>query len=212
MDYTCKWCHEIKSEEEFIRRDPKLPYSAGNIRCCKVCNRARNRARYTDPVIREKQLTANSNWRRENLDRQRELEREFLARNPNNLKARSKVGHMIRRGYWTQQPCEVCGEPMGVEAHHDSYAEPHWTTVRWLCKEHHEEWHQHLDPVKNPILEEPLAEVARLRDEHDAVQVQMAELRRKAQALKKQADDLEFDTWSKVQKLAIDLYAKVFKK
>lgn len=212
MDYTCKWCNEIKPEDEFVKRDVKAPYSESNIRSCKVCNRARNRERYTDPEIRAKQLAANKAWRHENLDRQRELEREFLARNPNNLKARSRVGYMIRNGYWSKQPCEVCGETNGVEAHHDSYAEPHWTTVRWLCKQHHETWHKHLDPVKGPLLEEPLAEVARLRCEHDAVQQQIAELRRKAVHLKKLANDLEFDTWSKVQKIAIDLFDKVFKK
>jgi hypothetical protein len=212
MDYACKWCHEIKPEEEFIKRDRKAPYSEGNIRCCRSCNQARNRERYKVPEIREKQLAANAQWRKDHPERQRELEAAFNQRTPRNQKARSKVGYMIRHGYWTQQPCEVCGEPMGVEAHHDSYAEAHWTTVRWLCKLHHEVWHQHLDPLKGPILEEPMAEVARLRDEHDAVQHQMADLRRKAQALKKQADDLEFDVWSKVQKIAMDLFPKVFKK
>lgn len=212
MDYTCKWCHEIKPEEEFIKRDRKAPYSESNIRCCRSCNQARNRERYKNPDIREKQLAANAQWRKSNPERQRELEAEFNRRTPRNQKARSKVGHMIRRGYWTQQPCEVCGGSDYVEAHHDSYAESHWTTVRWLCKQHHEEWHQRLDPLKSPILEEPLAEVARLRDEHDAIQRQMAELRKQAQAIKKQADEIEFDAWSKVQKIAIDLFRQVFKK
>ena len=212
MEYTCKWCNEIKPEHDFIRRDPKAPYSDSNIRCCKSCNQARNRERYKDPDIRAKQLKANGEWRKANPDKMGVYAKDFIARNPNNLKARSKVGHMIRRGYWTQQPCEVCGSSDYVEAHHDSYAEAHWTTVRWLCKQHHEEWHQHLDPLKAPILEEPLAEVVRLRDEHDAIQRQMADLRKQAQAIKKQADEIEFDAWSKAQKIAIDLFRQVFKK
>lgn len=212
MDYTCKWCHEIRPEEEFIKRDVKAPYSEKNIRCCRSCNQARNRERYKDPDIRAKQLVANAQWRINNPERQRELEAEFNRRTPRNQKARSKVGYMIRRGYWTQQPCEICGGTDYVEAHHDSYAEAHWTTVRWLCKAHHEEWHKNLDPVKGPILEEPLAEVARLRSEHDAIQRQMAELRKQAAEIKKRANDIEFDAWSKVQKIAIDLFDKVFKK
>lgn len=212
MDYACKWCNEIKPEEEFIKRDVKAPYSEKNIRCCRSCNQARNRERYKDPYIREKQLKANGVWRKANPEKMGVYAKDFIAKNPNNLRARNRVKHMIRRGYWSKQPCEVCGDDSYVEAHHDSYAEPHWTTVRWLCKAHHEELHKHLDPVKGPILEEPLAEVARLRSEHDAVQQQIAELRRKAVELKKQANELEFDTWSKVQKIAIDLFDKVFKK
>lgn len=212
MEYKCKWCSEIKPEEQFIRRNTKEPYSESNIRCCRECNTARNRERYRDDNrVREKQLVANAKWRLENKDRQRELEAQFNQRTPRNQKARNKVSHMIRRGYWTKQPCEVCGSTEGIEAHHDSYAEAHWTTVRWLCKEHHEKWHQNLDPVKNPILEEPLAKVAQLRAEHDAVQHQMSVLRRKALELKKEADDLEFEAWSAVQKAAVEMYPRVFK-
>ena len=211
MDYKCKWCNEIKPEEQLIRRNTKEPYSESNIRCCRACNQARNRQRYKDPEIRKKQLEANGKWRKENPEKMGAYAKDFLERRPNNLKARSKVGYMIRRGYWTAQPCEVCGATEGIEAHHDSYAEAHWTTVRWLCKEHHEKWHQNLDPVKNPILEEPLAKVAQLRAEHDAVQHQMSVLRRKALELKKEADDIEFEAWSAVQKAAVEMYPRVFK-
>lgn len=212
MDFTCKWCHETKPEAEFIKRDTRAPYSASNIRCCRACNQARNRERYADPDIRAKQLAANGKWRKANPEKMGIYNKEFLARKPNNLKARSKVGHMIRRGYWLQQPCEVCGESTDVQAHHDSYAEAHWLTVRWLCKQHHEVWHQHLDPVKGPILEEPLARVSALRDEHDAIQKQVTELRRKAAALKEEAAALELEAWTEVQKRANLMFSKVFKK
>lgn len=212
MEYKCKWCSEIKPEEQFVRRDTNEPYSERNIRCCKACNQARNRQRYKDPEIRRKQLEANKKWSKENPEKVGVYKKDFLARRPNNQKARSKVGYMIRRGYWTAQPCDVCGATESVEAHHDSYAEAHWTTVRWLCKAHHEQWHQSLDPVKNAILEEPLAKVAMLRAEHDAIQIEMSELRRKALAIKKEAEDLEFYSWSAVQLAASEMYPGVFKK
>ena len=37
------------------------------------------------------------------------------------------------------QPCEECGEPETVHAHHDDYSQP--IDVRWLCPKHHREWH-----------------------------------------------------------------------
>lgn len=212
MEYKCKWCEEIKPEEQFLRRNTNEPYSERNIRCCRACNQTRNRQRYKDPNIRAKQLKASGKWRKENPEKMGVYAKEFLERRPYNLKARSKVGYMIRRGYWTAQPCEVCGSVEFVEAHHDSYAEAHWTTVRWLCKTHHEQLHNNLDPVKNPILEEPLAKVSMLRSEHDAIQLQMAELRRKALAIKKEADDIEFQAWSEVQKVAVEIYRKIFNK
>ena len=213
MEYKCKWCSEIKPEEQFVKRKASDPYSEQNIRCCKACNTEKNRQRYRDNNdVREKQLVANAKWRLEHKDRQRELEAQFNQRTPRNQKARNKVRHMVRRGYWTKQPCEVCGRDDYVEAHHDSYAEAHWTTVRWLCKQHHEQWHHNLDPVKNSILEEPLAKVFALREEHDEIHHQMADLRRRALAIKKEAEDLEFLAWSAVQKAASDMYPKVFKK
>lgn len=60
--------------------------------------------------------------------------REIARKNRNDhydkIYARSVVKDLPRK------PCEVCGS-VDVEAHHDDYKRP-WT-VRWLCKEHHEE-------------------------------------------------------------------------
>lgn len=211
MDYKCKWCEEIKPEEAFIKRNTKEAYSERNIRCCRACNQRRNKERYKVPEIREKQLIANAKWRKEHPEEMAGYAEKFIANFPSGLKARSKVGYMIRRGYWTKQPCEVCGSMDNLEAHHDSYAEAHWTTVRWLCKEHHEQWHQALDPVKGPILEEPLAEVSQLRQEHDELQRQISALRKRALACKKLASEIEFDAWSQVQKIAAEMFSGVFR-
>lgn len=60
-------------------------------------------------------------------------------------KARSTFNHYMRDNHLERQPCEICGGP--AEAHHDDYDKP--LEVRWLCFEHHREWHKHHD---NPEL------------------------------------------------------------
>ena len=52
----------------------------------------------------------------------------------------------ISRGILVPQPCEVCGATgvmadgrRLVQAHHDDYNSP--LSVRWLCQQHHYEWH-----------------------------------------------------------------------
>ena len=56
-------------------------------------------------------------------------------------KARSTFNHYMRDNHLERQPCEICGSP--AEAHHDDYDKP--LEVRWLCFEHHREWHKHHD-------------------------------------------------------------------
>lgn len=51
---------------------------------------------------------------------------------------RRRTGYAIKKGKLIRQPCEVCGD-LKSEAHHDDYSKP--LIVRWLCKDHHEEWH-----------------------------------------------------------------------
>ena len=207
---VCKWCKETKPDDLFVKRVRSLPFSQNNVRCCKDCNGERNRMRYKDPTVRTKQLKANSAWRKSHPDEMRKHWKQFKERNPNQHRARWKVMHNLRRGYWTRKPCEVCGTA-DAEAHHDSYAEPHFETVRWLCKAHHEKWHQRLDPVKGPLLEEKLAQVHQLRDESAQVQQQITALRDRFRELQRQADSLELEAWNTVVAAAHPLYQEFLK-
>ena len=63
------------------------------------------------------------------------------------------VQQAIARGVLIPEPCEVCGvfgkDDKGirrVDAHHCDYNKP--LDVRWLCREHHIEWHKNNKPVK----------------------------------------------------------------
>lgn len=63
----------------------------------------------------------------------------YWERNPLKKAAHTATCNAIRDGKLIRQPCEVCGESR-AEAHHDDYSKP--LDVRWLCKRHHDEWHQ----------------------------------------------------------------------
>lgn len=201
MELLCKWCGEHKPVELLVLRNKGRPVEQRNISCCKQCWSVYQRSRYKDPTIKAKQLRANSNWRRAHPEKQRLYEQQFSADRPAQQRARNKVAHNLRRGYWTKKPCEVC-LGVDVEAHHDSYAEPHWETVRWLCKAHHERWHQQLDPVKSEILAEPLAEVERLRQEAAQIQAQITALREQFREKHAKANALELSSWNKVVEAA----------
>lgn len=57
------------------------------------------------------------------------------------------VCYAVKKGILVMQPCEICGA-FGkdiIEAHHDNYNEP--LQVRWLCQEHHREWHKNNKPI-----------------------------------------------------------------
>ena len=206
MDLLCKWCGETKEDVQFLKRKSDEPYSQANVRCCKRCNAAKNRERYSRLDVREKQLRANSQWRRNNRSKMRKFERDFHERKPDRQGARNRVRHLVRHGYWTRQPCCICGAEQRVEAHHDSYAEPHWETVRWLCKDHHERWHSVLDPVRNGLIEERLAEAEMARDQAKDLMTQINEMRARYRELTEKAKRIELDAWSDVQKAAEPMF------
>lgn len=62
-------------------------------------------------------------------------------------RAHNLTEQAILKGILIRQPCEVCGETGNfvdgrsrVQAHHDDYTKP--LEVRWLCQQHHHEWHK----------------------------------------------------------------------
>lgn len=75
------------------------------------------------PAGRVAKMRASRKWESENTDKRR---------------AATMVGNAIRDGRLERQPCEVCGASK-VDAHHDDYTQP--LHVRWLCRQHHAEWH-----------------------------------------------------------------------
>ena len=62
------------------------------------------------------------------------------------MKAHDAVSKALASGALERGPCEVCGASE-VVAHHDDYDAP--LTVRWLCTQHHADWHTVNGPAKN---------------------------------------------------------------
>jgi len=58
------------------------------------------------------------------------------------------INNAIRNKKLFREPCEVCGIEK-VDAHHDDYAKP--LNVRWLCSEHHHQWHAKYGEALNAI-------------------------------------------------------------
>jgi hypothetical protein len=114
----------LEERREFIaRRDPERV-------------KVNDRARYLRD--KEKRRALMDKWHRENPERSTELKQEWNRRNPEKREAQVAVGHAIRDGRLSKEPCEKCGDSK-VQGHHDDYSKP--LDVRWLCPTHHAEHH-----------------------------------------------------------------------
>jgi len=149
MQLYCKLCENTKDANDFIKRKPKEPDSQKNVRCCRECNRKRNKARYdSNSNVREKSAKATMVWAKRNRDKLKvyheRYEKKFIVKR----KAKDAVNYEIRKGRMIRRPCEACKTTKNVHAHHDFYEQEQWLNVRWLCCKHHNKWHSILDPLK----------------------------------------------------------------
>lgn len=68
--------------------------------------------------------------------------------NPKKKSASTAVNNAIRDGKLTRKPCEVCGSTYRIHGHHDDYNKVY--DVRWLCPQHHRDWHKEHGEALNP--------------------------------------------------------------
>jgi hypothetical protein len=61
--------------------------------------------------------------------------RLYEARHPKQATAQRLVQDAVRHGRMARQPCEICGDTIGIHAHHDDYDQP--LKVKWFCGRHH---------------------------------------------------------------------------
>lgn len=154
----CGTCGTDKPEDQFHKRAASPDGLAAK---CKDCQRAYDKARANDPkrvkAREEYQKTergaeaarrAKKAYADRNKGKILESTRRYRANHPNKARAHGIVGYAIKCGNLHPEPCEVCGQPDKVHAHHDDYAKP--LNVRWLCPQHHKAWHAEHGEALNP--------------------------------------------------------------
>jgi len=139
----CRTCNTEKDESEFHKRKASKD---GLSPKCKKCAKDYDDARLRDPkrmeMRRQYQKTAKGKAAHSRACK------NWVEKNQVKRSAHILVGNRIRSGELIKQPCEICG-CKDVHAHHDDYAKP--LEVRWLCDEHHNEWHRINGEGKNAI-------------------------------------------------------------
>lgn len=73
---------------------------------------------------------------------------QYRAEYPKKYAAHSAVHCAKIKGILVAGECEVCGSNENTHAHHDDYDKP--LDVRWLCPQHHRDWHKEHGEALNP--------------------------------------------------------------
>ena len=153
MKKFCRQCQADVRISDYYRN----PRSADGLQSvCKACHRANVRAHRLANIEHYRaidkaraSLPHRVEARRayastpEGLAAGARAKRAYAERNPVKRAAQVACGNAIRDGRLIRQPCEICGAV--AQAHHDDYSKP--LDVRWLCSEHHAEWHKHNTPL-----------------------------------------------------------------
>ena len=134
---SCSKCLEVKPLAQF-HRDYSHPHSHGYQRTCKNCQR----------IYRTEWRHANGIKGRAAQGVTYQTLKEWRQRNPEKARAHTKVAYALKKGKLKKQDCH-CGRP--GEAHHDDYSKP--LEVRWLCRQHHREWHRAHPEVETMFLD-----------------------------------------------------------
>ncbi len=136
----CPRCKEVKSVKEFgvdVARKPLRGDGVGRQTYCKACWPRYQQYRRRDPEVRF-------------VDSQKKLARQKTPVGRHRHYARMLTSMAIRFGYLVPKPCEVCGTPEGVQAHHTQYDKP-LDGLRWLCEAHHLSHGHDGDWTKPPV-------------------------------------------------------------
>lgn len=105
----------------------------GHVNKCKECNKNDVSSNRKDKIDYYRE------YDRDRGNRQSpEYLKEYRNKYPKKYKAHNAVNNAIRDNKLFKQPCEICSSN-DSNGHHDDYDKP--LEVRWLCAEHHKQWH-----------------------------------------------------------------------
>lgn len=136
----CRKCGEEKPLSGYYKHKQMKD---GHLNICKECTKKRvgRHRKYNIDRIRA--------YDRERGNRQsKQYKDQYKKKYPNKYKAHTMVNNAIRDKRLFKEPCEVCNCTEKIHAHHDDYAKP--LNIRWLCAEHHRQWHIENGEAKNP--------------------------------------------------------------
>jgi 5-methylcytosine-specific restriction endonuclease McrA len=137
---ACKWCNQLKSENDFGYRSRKYLVKK---RQCISCDKARQKLYYEknkeilllkkkEDYSKNKQvhLEKSANYRKNNPDKVKQALAKWIEQNPEKIKANSKKRKAIIRGAEAKQisskeiqkllsnPCFYCGSAKNIEIDH----------------------------------------------------------------------------------------------
>jgi len=128
----CFKCNEEKPLSDFYKHSGMLD---GHLGKCKLCTKKDVHELRHNSDSREKILAYDrARGNRQSSDYMKEYKKRY----PNKAKAHSMIRNAVKSKKLFSQPCEICGKE-NTHGHHDDYLKP--LNVRWLCPEHHRQWH-----------------------------------------------------------------------
>ncbi len=139
---VCNVCSIDKKDEDFYK----------NMKKCKSCHCEKMRidrinnleifkARDAKRAMRPERVAARARYIKTENGKaaKKRASEKWQEKSPIKRAAHILTGNRLRDGKITKAPCEVCGAADFVHAHHDDYARP--LDIRWLCPDHHRQWH-----------------------------------------------------------------------
>jgi len=151
MEKECFRCHRTKPLDEFYVHKRMTD---GHLGKCKECTKRdvseRIQILYKDPEWRIKERIRGREkyhrlYKHKSNSGSQKAKNDYAKRYPIREISHYYVGNAIRDGRLKKKPCEVCGKKK-VHAHHDDYYKP--MDIRWLCIQHHNEYHVRLREKK----------------------------------------------------------------
>jgi hypothetical protein len=131
----CSNCNENKHTDQFQKRAASID---GLTASCKSCLKIRDKIRYPKEKINRSEKHKAYICTEAGKTSRKESTNKYRSENPKKYKAHNAVNNAIRDNKLVKQPCEICGSE-DSNGHHDDYDKP--LDVRWLCEEHHKQWH-----------------------------------------------------------------------
>lgn len=129
---SCFKCGEVKPLTEYYKHGQMKD---GHLNKCKTCAKKDVHTHRHDSPSRAKILAYDVlRGNRQSI----EYRNKYKAEYPKKYKAHCMINNAVRNKKLFREPCEICGKE-NTHGHHDDYDKP--LNVRWLCAEHHRQWH-----------------------------------------------------------------------